>query len=124
MLADINFKKLTIKIARDIFYISFFSFLGFLILDNFKAGFVTNYINVNIILTICLFAGIVVLFQTEAGNEITERTWKKYLLMLFISVLAIILVWQTIGAKGAVNLGLVILAGIIIFLSQLSIKRD
>jgi len=115
-------KNLASKVARDIFYVSFFSFLGFFILENFKAGFVTNYINVNIVLTICLLAGIAVLFQKEAGSERAEKAWKNYLLMLFVSLLAMVLVWQVISASGIINFSLIILAGIIVFLAQLSIK--
>jgi len=117
-------KEFLFKVSKDIFIISFFTFIIYFILENFKRGFVINYINMNILLTICLLSGIIVIFLYE-GEEKEEKkkgNWKIYLLMGINSFLGVFIVWWYLRNQGWFGwLGLVLI-GITLFLIQWQIS--
>jgi len=53
---------------RDLFLISFVSFVLFFLSDLAKPGFVTNYISINGILLLVLFLGVVTVFLWGSEN--------------------------------------------------------
>ncbi len=56
------------NLAKDIFYISFVSYLFFLAADLLVPGFVSNFFNLNIILIISTVFGIITLIIHNKNN--------------------------------------------------------
>lgn len=52
-------RQLFIQTIKDIFIISLITFIVFFFLDLIKQGFVINYVNINIVLLVCILSGII-----------------------------------------------------------------
>lgn len=63
------FKDLTVEIAKDIFKISGISYVIFFILDFLNPGFVVNFLNLNLILIICIISGIITALIYKKNNQ-------------------------------------------------------
>jgi len=116
-----NFKSLwqtILEISRIIFEISLIVYLALFLIDEIASGFVSNFFNINYILTICIIFGAITALNQKNEEPKTLQPLKKYdyVLMISLAVLAVIVVFVKIKEIGALAWPISILSGILIFL--------
>jgi hypothetical protein len=120
----ITAKQLILKITKDIFIISFVTFVVFFLLESLERGFVTNYINVNVLLVICFLSGLIsIILRDRLEVEQTKVDWKFYVLASLVSLFGMVIIslyWQ---GRDWVSWVASVVGGIVIFLVQWVISK-
>ncbi len=100
-----NNKYILKKIFQYIFESLFIAFVIFFLAEYFKTGIITNYFHYNILLTLTLFSGIIVIIwgangQKENRHVILNRITHIFVAFL-LAVIAVLAVSQKFSASGA-----------------------
>jgi hypothetical protein len=122
-----NYWQVVVNTAKIIFEISLILYLALFLLDEVAARSVSNFLNINYILGICLVAAIFTALGKKEEPKIPPQPLKKYdyALMVGLGILAIAVVYWKIKEIGGFAWPISILSGILIFLiSWLFLKDD
>ncbi|MBT4277267.1 hypothetical protein HOD96_00760 [Candidatus Falkowbacteria bacterium] len=65
-----EFKKFTLDILQDVFYISLVSFFIFIVIEIIRPRFVTAYVNMNALLIVVIVSGIIVVLKNNLNTKI------------------------------------------------------
>jgi hypothetical protein len=119
MIKDIIIKEFISKVSKDIFIISFITFVVFFILESLERGFVTNYINVNALLVICFLSGLIAaIFKEKTETEWLKANWKFYILTGLVSLFGMVIILLYWQGNDWISLVASVIGGIVIFLVQ------
>lgn len=122
--------QIAVNTAKIVFEISLILYLALFLLDEVAEGSVSNFLNINYILGICLIAAV---FTALGKKEPLDKLEAKpqplkkydYVLMAGLGILAIVVVYWKIKEIGMVlALPISILCGILIFLISWLFLRD
>lgn len=125
--------QIAVNTAKIVFEISLILYLALFLLDEVAEGSVSNFLNINYILGICLIAAVFTVLGKKEPFDALEanappQPLKKYdyFLMAGLGILAIVVVYWKIKEIGMVlALPISILSGVLIFLiSWLFLKDD
>jgi hypothetical protein len=121
-----NFLWLIQEIIKEIFKISLISYLLFYLVENFKAGFISDYFNLNILLIITIISGVL----TVGGKkEVEEREVKKikvkdYVFIIVLGAVAAGLIYYSIKEIGKLAYLISIVSGVIVILISILLLND
>lgn len=104
-----------IKIAKDLYKVSIIVFIVYFLLEQFKTGLISNYFDINYLLAVAIFSGLIGIVLTEADGDRELITANKNLVIQ----LAIVFILGLFIFQRLHNFGLI--AMIISVLSALSI---
>jgi hypothetical protein len=94
---NLNYSKLKNTIlyySGAIFISSLVGYLLLFLIETIEEGFVSNYFDINILLWLCFFSGIILVFvKSDKKTEVSETTYKDYIFIIFIGICAGAIVW-------------------------------
>jgi hypothetical protein len=143
------------NISSEIFVLSLISYLALFLLEEIKTGFVSNFINMNYILVLVIVTGTITALSKPSkishserrprlvGAEVEESprhpepepvegegspqklTWKDYLLIFTLGIIAFVVVFSKIREIGLwLSLAISILSAILIVLISILFLRE
>ena len=127
-MSKIKFKKNFYLILNDVFIISFLALFIFTLLEISFPRLVSNYININIILGICLLTAILTLFLEPVINLPTKTDskimyWFNWFLTFLMAGIGSGVVYWYALRLGVMAVILAIVTALGIFLSIISFKK-
>ena len=130
MIEEINKKRTIVigfllEIVKDIFQISLISYLAFLLLENFAEGFVSNYINLNILLGVVLVSTVITvifrgdkaweIFTTAEKIEVNNRyKVKDWIFIVILGLVGAIMILMRFSSLGWIRWLLALITGVLI----------
>ena len=113
-----NFLWLAQAVIKEIFKISLISYLLLYLMENFKAGFISDYFNLNIILIITIISGILSVSGEKevAEKEIERIKVKDYVFITILGAIAALLIYYGIKDIGKLAYLISAVSGVIIIL--------
>lgn len=131
MFLNINKKEaiwwLTKEIISEIFKVSLISYLIFYLVESFKAGFIADYFDLNILLIITILSGVfTVLFkkEEEAKKEVQKIKKRDYVFIVTLGVVATGLIYYKIKEIGWLSYVISPISGIIIILISILLLNE
>ena len=122
-----NFREIFLCLIEAIFFTSLVAYLAFFLLENIKEGFVSNYLNINIILWLGAISGILFVWLKPSSDNISKikTSRKDYLFIIFGALSGGIIIWLKTKEMGLVSyvIGLITVI-IVIILSIILLKED
>lgn len=118
-------KRFLAILVKDIFIISFITYIVLFILEWYKTGLVTNYFNINIVLIICLISGIItsLVFKSDSGKSVVKKIL-YYIFYLILAVIFGILIYNILTYSGRKEILLAIISGVVLFCSLTLIYKN
>lgn len=110
---------------KDIFNVSLLTYLFFFLIDDFINGFVSNFLDLKIILVITIVSGVLtILFESEDHDEKGGFSKNKYYIAsIFFGLLSALLIYIRIKDIGSVALVVSLVSGLmVVILSMLFIN--
>lgn len=118
---------LTKEIISEIFKVSLISYLIFYLIESFKAGFIADYFNLNILLIITILSGVfTVLFkkEEESKKEVQKIRKRDYIFIIILGVVATGLIYYKIKEIGWLSYVISPISGIIIILISILLLNE
>lgn len=118
---------LTKEIISEIFKVSLISYLIFYLIESFKAGFIADYFNLNILLIITILSGVfMVLFkkEEESKKEVQKIRKRDYIFIIILGVVATGLIYYKIKEIGWLSYVISPISGIIIILISILLLNE
>ncbi len=122
----IQIKRVFEALISEIFQASLLSYLVLYVLEDFIPGFVSKYLDINIMLGVVVASGVLtVLFrgweepQRDHKTKSSKWIWKNVVLIVVLSIAGGCLVFWRLKDLGAISAPIAILSGIIILLVSL-----
>jgi len=121
-----NFLYMTQEIIKEIFKISLISYLLFYLVENFKAGFISDYFSLNILLIITIISGVL----TVGGEKEVEEKGKyslkvrDYIFIIILGLIAAGLIFYSIKEIGKLAYLISIVSGVIVILISILLLND
>lgn len=115
------------EIIREIFKVSLVSYLLLYLIDNYQIGFVSDYFNINILLTIALITGVItIIFKEETLDDNLQKSLTKmdYLFIIIIGIISSLLVYFNIKEIGKLAYLISAVTGVIIILISILLLKD
>jgi hypothetical protein len=93
-----NLQQSTSDFARDIFEVFSIFYLILLLINQMKSGFVSDFINLNHILIIVVFSGIISLYEKEL-----ETTTRDYILIVTLALIGACTIFYKTSVFGSIK---------------------
>ena len=118
--------RLLVVSNQEFFSVILVTYLLLLLLEEIKEGFVSNFLNLNIILGITLISGIITVFGGEGKKKEIEHFEKKdYMWIFALGVVGAALIFYKTRNLGALSYLISAISGIlIVLLSVLILEED
>ena len=122
---DKHSKWFVVELAKAIFPIALITYLVYFLFDDLLPGSVSNYINLNWVLAICLIAGVLSVFTKEKIREKLAITKKDYTFIVVLAILGGVLIWWKTKELGWLSWVISIISGaLIVIISVLLLKEE
>lgn len=120
-----NLKDFFLKVDKDIFIISLITFVVYFFFDYFDPGFVSNYFNLGYLLIVCLVSGMLFVIMDKEKIKSEPKKWSlgNYSLVLGISFLGGLLVFEETRELGWLSYFLGFISLVLIFLLIISMEE-
>ncbi len=112
----------TAEESRDVlsyvFQIALLSYLGFYLIESLKPGFVTNYLDLNILLWSTVGSGLLTALWpavVPAARKSGVISWKQYVGIVLLALVTAGIVWYKIQSIGWLATIIAPLSGLIVF---------
>lgn len=123
-LREKNYTGIFNNICQQVFGIFLIGYLFFFLIDQIFDNFVSNFINLNYILTVVIISGILLIFFQDKNNdvnvsakEIKNYSWKYSIVSFFLGFIAAIIIFIKIFDLGLLlSLFISLFSGILIAL--------
>lgn len=115
------------EIISEIFKVSLISYLIFYLIESFKEGFIIDYFNLNILLTITVLSGIfTVLFKKEAEEKKEKQIIRPrdYIFIIILGLIAAVVIYYKIKGLGWLSYVISIVSGVIIILLSILLINE
>jgi len=121
-----NFLWLTQEIIKEIFKISLISYLLFYLVENFKAGFISDYFNLNILLIITIISGVLTVGGKKEVEEREKYSIKirDYIFIVILGLVAAGLIFYSIKEIGKLAYLISTVSGVIIMLISILLLNN
>lgn len=124
--------KFVLDINQDVFTISLITYLVFLLLEEFKKGFVSYNLNLNILLGLVIASGVLTVLSEEKTNKHKLKTNKNesrinkkdYFFIFGLGILGAILIFYKTKEIGWISYIISIVSGVLIILLSVLILED
>ncbi|MBU1164103.1 hypothetical protein KKA15_00900 [Patescibacteria group bacterium] len=118
-------KEIITHIFKDLFFVSFVTYLVLFIMEWYKTGLVTNYFNINIALLICILSGIItaLCFQKIDRLNIVKKIF-YYLLIAVLSITFGIIIFNSFASRGRKEIIISMVAVIVMSISLVLIYKN
>lgn len=105
------------RLINEIFKVSLVAYLIFLLIETFSAGFISNYLNLNIILVVCVISGIID-FLVQKGKKLEKRklTRNDFIWILTLSVIGALFILRKTIELGWISYLISFASGVLIVL--------
>lgn len=77
------------KLVYDIFFTSFFIYAVSFFLESFYKGIVVNYVNLKIVLVVCIISGLCSVARPPRKIKKTKKIWTYVFIFLFAGIAAV-----------------------------------
>lgn len=116
------------ELAGEIFQVSLIAYLVFYLIEDLKAGFITDYFNLNILLILTILSGVLtVLFKKEGAEkkeEVVKIRKKDYIFVVILGIVTTGLIYYRIRETGWLAPVISIISGVIIILMSILLLWD
>ena len=117
--------RLLVVSNQEFFTVILVTYLLLLLLEEIKEGFVSNFLNLNIILGITLISGIITVFGGESKKKEIEHFEKKdYMWVFALGVVGAALIFYKTRNLGTLSYLISAISGILIILLSVLILED
>jgi len=121
---DRHSKWFILELAKAIFPIALITYLVYFLFDDLLPGLISNYINLNLILAICVIAGVLSVFVKEKVEK-QAITKKDYTFIIVLAILGGVLIWWKTKELGWLSWIISIISGVlIVIISVLLLKEE
>lgn len=112
-----TYKDYLVEINNFIFKVFLITYLVFLTIEYLNYGFIVEFFNINIILNVCLFSGVLAILLSKKNKaEKTTKTNRNKLFIVIISLISMISIFTRIKEVGWFSYIISLISGITIFL--------
>ena len=128
-----NIVNFVLDVNKDVFQISLVTYLVFLLIEEFKKGFVTNNFNLNILLYLVIVSGIIAIFtekkednerKPEASKQARQITKGDYFLIFGVGILGGVLIFLKTKDIGWISYIISIISSVLIVLLSILLFKD
>jgi len=118
-------KGIISNIFKDLFMVSFAAYIVLFIMEWYKTGLVTNHVNLNIVLLVCILSGIItaLTYQKLDSQNIVKKIF-YYLLIFFLSVIFGIIIFNSFTSIGRKEIIISVVSTVVMFVSLTLIYKN
>ena len=105
-----------ISLSRTVFNVSVITFIFYFALENFKTGLISNYFDLNLLLAVSLFSGLItILFTEEKGFGKVKKG--HYLYLAVFAIILALFAFQHLSFLGKTGLLVSLVVSLAIFIT-------